>query len=266
MSLIVDNMERLMAEADADTKTKARINDIASYLAKWGIKNVVLGLSGGIDSAFVFLLLKEARKQYPFEIHTMFFKHALHEHEADEQLVNQLIKPYAFNHEVMDISGIVSATNVLDGCDSAVVDTQYAYALMYTLLFRKAQQVGGVTFGTTNKDELGIGWFGKNSDMVVDVQPIHDFHKFELFQTYLTLDMPSAVLSAAPDGNLLTGKTDEEIFGCSYNEVSSIVDLIERGELKNRRDLNGYPKLADVITKNWHKLVKPRTEFNPVFL
>jgi NAD+ synthetase len=246
------------------TKTQNRVNDITKYLKQWNINNVVLGLSGGIDSAFVLQLLLEAKKDYDFDIHTMFFSHGLHDYEADPKIVSDYVKSLPVNHQYMDISGIIRATNLSDTDNSpnVKVDTQYAYALMYTMLFRKAQQVGGITFGTTNKDEFHIGWFGKSSDMVVDIQPIHDFHKFEIYESELTKNIPDSIVKKAPTGDLLTGKTDEEMFGCSYKEVANYIRYVENGFT----NVVVPSKLKQLLETNKHKLVKPKNEFNPIFL
>lgn len=263
--MILQNIETLMRNSNPDAKTDKRIQDIVSYLKVWNLRHVVLGVSGGIDSAFVLMLLNKARERFDFNIHTVFFRHSLHEHEASQDVVDEFVRAYPVNHSVIDISGIVETTQIQDGCIDAIVDTQYAYALMYTLLFRQAQKVGGVTFGTTNKDELGIGWFGKNSDMVVDIQPIHDFHKFEIYSSYLCQHIPISIKDSAPDGNLINGQTDEDVFGCPYDVVSSVVDLLEKGKI-TKDQVSEFPKLFEVIRKNQHKLAKPRHQFNPVFL
>lgn len=253
---------------DVSVKTNNHIVDIVQYLQEWNIKNVVIGVSGGIDSAFTLMLLLKAKEKHDFNIHTMFFKHGLHTNEASEQIVSDFVKAYPeVNHSVIDISGIIKSTNDIDGNEDAIIDTQYAYALMYTLLFRKAQQVGGITFGSTNKDEFDIGWFGKTSDMVVDIQPIHDFRKWEIYDSYLSKNIPDSIIGKSPNGDLLSGKTDEEIFGCSYIEVGALMELRETYSQVDRAILyKHYPMLKEVIESNRHKLVKPKNEFNPIFL
>lgn len=250
------------------TKTISRINDILEYLQKWNIDNVVVGVSGGIDSAFVLAMLVEAQKQVPITIHTLFFKHGLHDNEANVSDVYELINNFGLTDTFseVDISPIITATNNVTESLGAVVDTQYAYALMYTLLFRKAQEVGGITFGTTNKDEFSIGWFGKTSDMVVDIQPIHDFHKFEIYNSWLCESIPNSIVNKSPNGDILCGLSDEDVFGCSYNEVAAIVDLYESGMVGYDDLQENYTKLYDLICSNKHKLVKPKNEYNPIFL
>ena len=157
--------ERINTRYTNPLKTNKRINDIANYIEKWKIKDVVVGISGGIDSAFVLKLLLAAKEVKQFNIHTVFFTHGLHSNEAPKEVVDNFLSGFPVNHTTIDLSTIINATNAATGTGGEVLDTQYAYALMYTLLFRKAQEVNGITFGTTNKDEFAIGWFGKTSDM-----------------------------------------------------------------------------------------------------
>jgi NAD+ synthetase len=263
-NIVKNNLEDLINNSNSDRKTNLRINSLIKYLREWNIKSVTLGVSGGIDSAFVLEMLLKAKKKYSFKINTVFFIHELHNNEADKKIVDDFIKGKDVNHHIFNLKTLISATQDIDETEN-VVNTQYAYALMYTILFRFAQKYQGITIGTTNRDEFGIGWFGKTSDMVVDVQPIHDFYKFEIYKSYLTKNIPYSIKRKAPNGNILSGKTDEDVFGCSYNEVSSIVDLMERNKLTSDV-LDDYAMLNDVIKSNNHKLIKPKSEFNPIFL
>ena len=70
--------ERINTRYTNPLKTNKRINDIANYIEKWKIKDVVVGISGGIDSAFVLKLLLAAKEVKQFNIHTVFFTHGLH--------------------------------------------------------------------------------------------------------------------------------------------------------------------------------------------
>lgn len=261
---VYKNYERMLKGTNFKKKTELRVQNIVDYLKNSNLKAVVLGVSGGIDSAFVLELLLCAKKQYNFDIHTVFFKHGLHEYEANHKKVIEYLKNKDVIHKDINLAKIIEATQNEKETNNKV-NTQYAYALMYTLLFRVAQEYGGVTFGTTNKDEFGIGWFGKTSDMVVDIQPIHDFHKFEIYNSPLITQIPENIVEAAPNGDLITGKSDEEVFGCSYNEVASILNMIEQ-KMDLAHIWEDYKMLKDVIDENSHKLVKPKNEFNPFFL
>src|SRR5262249_12362719 len=66
--------------------------------------------------------------------------------------------------------------------------------------------------GTTNRDEGAyLGFFGKASDGMVDLQPISDLHKSEVYALARMLDVPHPVLDAPPTGDVFDGRTDEEM-------------------------------------------------------
>lgn len=262
--IVEKNFIKMLKNLDIDSKTKNRINDIIKYLEKWNIKNVIMGISGGIDSAFVLELLLEAKKKYNFNIYTVFFKHEIHNFEPNEILINNFLKEKDVNIININLASILKETNKIDYVDD-FTNAQFAYALMYTILFRFAQKYNGITFGTTNKDELSIGWFGKNSDMVVDIQPIHDFHKFEIYNNYIIKKIPKKIYESKPDGNIISGKKDEDVFGCTYNEISSIINLKEKNLLTDDI-MNDYESLKELLKLNNHKLIKDKKEFNPIFL
>lgn len=245
-----------------DHKVDNRVMQISNYLDEWNINNVVIGMSGGIDSAFTFEILREVQKYRDITIHTMFFKHGLHEYEADSNIVEEYVNGKAV-HLTVDLSSIINQTNLIDNDYDKRISSQYAYALMYTMLFRRAQQVKGITFGTTNADEFSIGWFGKNSDMVVDIQPIIDFHKIEIYDSSIVKNnVPDSILKRAPNGDLITGLSDEEIFGCTYKKLSEILMRLENGEISMGYISDNYHKLFKVMEENKHKLTK--TTFNPI--
>lgn len=71
-NIVKRNLDNLIKNSNPDGKTNCRINSLVKYLRKWSIKSVTLGVSGGIDSAFVLELLLEAKKSYSFQINTVF--------------------------------------------------------------------------------------------------------------------------------------------------------------------------------------------------
>ena len=101
---------------------------------------------------------------------------------------------------------------------------QASYAFRYHKMFISAQEIGNcIVCGTTNLDEFSFsGWFGKHSDMVVDIQPIIDMHKSEVYLASKELNIPDSIVKREPQGDLIDGSSDVENFGCSYDELSFI--------------------------------------------
>src|SRR4029079_19460688 len=82
--------------------------------------------------------------------------------------------------------------------------------------------------GTTNRDEGAyLGFFGKASDAMVDLQPISDLHKSEVRALARLLAVPAAVIDAEPSGDVWDGRTDAQMIGATYDDVELVLRLRE---------------------------------------
>ncbi len=85
-----------------------------------------------------------------------------------------------------------------------------------------ATQLGqsAIVVGTTNRDEGAyLGYVGKASDGIADVQLISDLHKSEVRKIAVQLNVPKSILDAQPTGDMYDGRVDEEVFGTTYDFV-----------------------------------------------
>jgi NAD+ synthase (glutamine-hydrolysing) len=126
-----------------------------------------------------------------------------------------------------------------------------------------------VVVGTTNRSEGAyIGFFGKASDGMVDIQPIYDIHKSEVYQVAKLLGVPQNIIDATPSGDVFDGRVDEQMIGASYDFLElyqlilsnpnkySILDCIMSNNAKEEFDM--YAKVIETLhTKNNHKKTSP---------
>lgn len=234
-----------------------KLISVYEYLNRFKINTVNLLLSGGADSTLVLLALLDIKKKYMphLKINTLTIELEgldTFDKEDVKYILNQL-DTSKFNHRTLYHKGNLSFFTP----DSLETQHQVGYAYRYLELFSLCEEARGISVGTTNLDEFAyIGWFGKHSDMNVDLQFITDLHKFEVFAL---LDKYKIFIRSEPKGNLLSGKTDQEIFGCSYNDVAyysyckcNNIDIVFNTEL-------------DVLhIKNRHKYLGQT--FNPYFI
>jgi NAD+ synthetase len=87
-----------------------------------------------------------------------------------------------------------------------------------------------VVVGTTNRDEGAyLGFYGKASDGMVDLQPLSDLHKSEVRSLAETLGVPREIIDAEPSGDVWDGRTDAEMIGAGYDDVELVLRLRELG-------------------------------------
>jgi NAD+ synthase (glutamine-hydrolysing) len=243
-----------------------RVKDIAKYLHRWNIDQVVLGVSGGVDSALVLAMLN----QIPgLTIHAMTIYFDQYNDVFDSEYIYELQQKYDgpniiwYDIELTKVCSRLLSEVVPGHFQPEVgVGANVSYAMRYLAFFAKAQAVGGITVGTTNSDELKYsGWFGKNSDMMVDLQPISDFYKFQVLKFAEALGVPECITTRTPTGDLLDGTSDEENFGCTYDELAYFGAV---GPFRNSFLDKRFAKLIALHKKNAHKY--QGQTFNPVFL
>ena len=258
------------------------IDDVADYFDYHGIQDVVLGVSGGIDSALALAVLVEVQKRQHLNIHAEVITFDAFAHVFDKRFVNILYHEYnSVQWNMYDLSDAFIAMGQTMNRGRAGrpcgfeegPEANITYAMRYQALFARAQQVGGITIGTTNRDELEYaGWFGKNSDMVTDVQFLWRFPKCMILDFARELMVPEEIINRKPVGDLIDGSSDEQNFGCTYDELRWYTDIgrthhVNRVGEHTEFMLQKFDKLEELHRKNSHKYAtKGITHYNPVFL
>ncbi|OGJ46292.1 NAD(+) synthase, partial [Candidatus Peregrinibacteria bacterium RIFOXYA12_FULL_33_12] len=119
--------------------------------------------------------------------------------------------------------------------------------LYYLTSLLTQNNLPAIVCGTTNKDEGSyLGYYGKASDGMVDVQLISDIHKSEVYELGNLLNIPKNITEAAPSGDMFDGKNDEEVFGAPYDFVELYLEYLS---IKNK-------KIKTTIQKTWSAKAK----------
>ncbi len=265
LDVAVETFKSLRVKKDPQT----RIDAIAKYLNQWNIDTVVVGVSGGVDSALVLAMLAKIPN---LKIYAVNINFNLYDGVYDERFYYDLETEFEGSENIffykLDMSMSEGFDHLRYGLpfDTNIdVDANLSYAMRYLVFFAFAQQFKGITIGTTNYDEMGyVGWFGKSSDMMVDLQPIADLHKFEVVEWARQLGVPESICSRSPVGDLLNDSTDEENFGVTYDELSFFTALRSKTQETNDFLDDYFAKVNDLRAKNAHKY--QGQNFNPVFI
>lgn len=221
------------AEDYVDTKAKL----LNQYMHKFKLKSCVVAVSGGIDSALVLSMVHYAstlenspiQKIVAVSLPVSHSKGATGQDLATNR-AKELCDNLSIEHKIIELKdphGVleqkVSNTLEIQSSDWALgqlVAHTRTPTLYYLATLLTQEKLPSIIVGTTNRDEgLYLGYFGKASDGLVDVQLISDLHKSEVYAASKFLNVPESILTVSPQGDMYDGRVDEEVFGASYDFV-----------------------------------------------
>ncbi len=242
--------------------------EIADYIVLWltkycdnsGTKGFVVGISGGIDSALTSTLCALTGKA------TLCLNMPIRQHSAEYDRSKEHILwltqkfPNVSSREV-ELTGMfdkLEETLPADIQDWLTMANSRARLRMLTL-YAYACHNKLLVAGTGNKvEDFGVGFFTKYGDGGVDVSPIADLMKSEVYALASELGVPESILRARPtDGLWADGRSDEDQIGASYDELEWAMLFLE-----NPHDFSGLTqreeKVLDIFTRmnnaNKHKM------------
>lgn len=207
-------------ETNTELLRKLLIGFVMDEVGKVGVRKVVLGLSGGIDSALVAFIAAEALG--PENVHAicMPYKTSNSESEAHARLV---ATASGINFSVIPITAMVdSYFDMFSEADNMRRGNKMARERM-TILFDHSALLHALVLGTSNKTELLLGYGTLYGDMASALNPIGDIYKSQVWQLSTAMGVPHEIIEKKPSADLWAGQTDEEELGFSYRQVDELL-------------------------------------------
>jgi NAD+ synthase len=243
-------MNRIANYSELETRIVSWLKD---YAEEFNIKSFVVGISGGIDSSVVSTLcsltgLRTYVVGMPInQLETQESLSDAHGQWLEKKFENvtfiktDMSKVYdSFLQTIADDIGESFATNKLAQANSRS-------RLRMVTLYQISGSVGGIVVGTGNKvEDYGVGFYTKYGDGGIDIAPIADLYKTEVWMLGEHLGVDERIVSAPPtDGLWDDGRTDEDQIGASYLELE---EAMENGTGPGLEILQKFNKL------NSHKM------------
>jgi NAD+ synthetase len=248
-----------------------------TYMNEFGLRACVVAVSGGIDSALVYALVNEARsysgspieKVIPVSIPAYRSNGVTNQDKAYARakgLIDKYGKDKLLEIDISDAYDVLKKTidDKMEISGEAWANGQlvpYLRTPTYYYITSLLSQQGykSIIVGTTNKDEGGyLGYFGKASDGMVDVQLISDIHKSEIYTVAKHLGVPKNIISAVPTGDMYDNRPDTEVFGSPYDFVEIYLHYLGLSRQEQKEFTGWYSDEAreqfDILKKNLDEL------------
>jgi NAD+ synthase len=212
----------LPAELAIDTGVARRVigEFIRGQLRQAGFDRLVLGLSGGIDSALVAFLSAEAIGADRLLCVLMPYRTSS---EASLVDARSVVASLGCASEVVDISPMVDAYFAPDPDASPVRRGNYMARQRMAVLYDRSVTWGGLVVGTGNKTESLIGYTTLFGDSACAFNPIGDLYKSQVRQLAHDIGVPEPIIRKAPSADLWPGQTDEIEAGFSYPALDRLL-------------------------------------------
>ena len=205
----------LPAELAIDTGVARRViaEFIRGQLRQAGFERLVLGLSGGIDSALVAYLSAEAIGAERLLCVLMPYRTSSDASRADAE---EVVRRLGCASELVDISPMVDGYFAADPDATPLRRGNFMARQRMAVLYDRSVTWGGLVVGTGNKTESLIGYTTLFGDSACAFNPVGDLYKSQVRQIAADIGVPDEIIRKAPSADLWPGQTDENEAGFSY--------------------------------------------------
>ncbi|MCT7446715.1 NAD+ synthase [Aliarcobacter skirrowii] len=238
------------------------INFLKEEIHKTGLKRVVVGLSGGLDSAVVAVLCKEAFKD---NLNCVLMP-SQYSSKASIQDALDLCKKFDIKHEIVSIEPMLSAY-LKNMEENSLRIGNFSARLRMSVLYDISARENSLVVGTSNKSELLLGYGTIFGDLACAINPIGDIYKSDLFEFAKYLGVNDNIVKKAPSADFYEGQSDESDLGYSYAKIDSLLkkmidenrsndELLAFGfedefieNIKKRVQINEFKRRLPIIAK-----------------
>jgi len=263
---IIEEM-KVLPQIEVQFEIERRIDFIKQQLVNSGLKNLILGISGGVDSSTCGRLaqlaieqLNQASQGNDYKFIAVRLPYNIQADEDDAQLAIDFIKPSkqlttniytaveGLHNEVLNAltkEGLANSSQAQLDFSKGNVKARMRMISQYHI----AGILGGLVLGTDHSAENITGFFTKWGDGACDLAPLFGLSKRQVRQLALALGAPKLLVEKAPTADLEEldpGKKDEDALGLSYDQLD---DFLEGKTVAN--DIS--KKIIDIYQKTQHK-------------
>ncbi len=206
-----------------DKIEKFLVQFLYDEVQKAGFSKVVLGISGGIDSAVVAILAQKAFGPNHF-LGLLLPATTSSKASLNDALI--LCEAFGIVTQTIPIGPLVD-TYFSDKEASKLRIGNFSARMRMSVLYDISARENALVLGTGNKSEILLGYGTLFGDLACAINPIGELYKTEIFELAKHLGVPHSILTKAPSADLWEGQSDEEEFGFSYAQIDAVLQAYE---------------------------------------
>ena len=214
-----------------------------------GTSGIVVGLSGGIDSAVAaaFCCLAVG----PEKVLGLSLPSSV-SNPDDIRDAADLCKKVGMVHEVVSIDPILAGFRTIPGFkESPYLAGNLMARTRMAVLYYHANRDNRLVCGTSNRSEFMLGYCTKFGDNAADIQPIVHLYKSGVYEAAKALGIPDAIIRKTPSAGLWEGQSDEREIGLSYPEIDTALVALEERDWRAETPVE--EKILALVKKSAHK-------------
>ena len=229
-------------------------------LRKFGVSSVVLGLSGGIDSAVVCeLAVRALGAQNVLGLMMPYASSSVESIQHAELMIQKL----GIQAEQMPVTPMVEAFFSSVPEQELLRRGNIMARTRMIVLYDVSARDGRLVTGTSNKTELLLGYGTMFGDMASAINPIGDLYKTQIRGLARHLAIPEPLIDKAPSADLWEGQSDEEELGFSYEAVDLLLYMMLEKRMDKQSILGEgvsepfYDRVRKMVVRNQYKRMMP---------
>ena len=197
-------------------------------VAKTGLEKVTVGLSGGLDSAVVAILCKEA---FGDKLNCVLMPSQFSSQSSTDHAL-EVCEKFDIKHEIISIEPMVSGF-IKNMDEDKLRIGNFSARMRMAVLYDVSSREKSLVVGTSNKSELLLGYGTIFGDIACAINPIGQMYKSDEFEFARLLGVPESILNKAPSADLWEGQSDEEELGYSYKHMDEVLKvMVDEGKSK----------------------------------
>lgn len=214
-----------------------------TYVSNAKSSSIVLGFSGGVDSAVTAVLCQQVFGKK--HTHCLFLPDEATP-EKDRNDVSVLADEFDLHVEEQDITNLINLfVKKTHASTNKLVQANIKARLRMVMIYSYANQSKSLVCGTSNKSELLIGYFTKYGDGGVDLMPLGDVYKTNVWDIARKIGLPKCTIEKPPTAGLWKGQTDEKELQMSYDVLDQILVGLEQ-----KRDTKEIATILNIDEKD----------------